>query len=48
MVTFESLHPRWSFVRRGGNGLVSEAAEKRVISRDAIAGFYYYRTGKLL
>ncbi len=47
VVTFESLHPRWSFVRRGGNGLVSEAAEKRVISRDAIAGFYYYRTGKL-
>src|SRR4029079_9115787 len=47
IVTFESLHPRWSFVRRDGNGFVSEAAEKRVISRDAIAGFYYYRTGKL-
>jgi NDP-sugar pyrophosphorylase family protein len=47
IVTFESLHPRWSFVRRGANGLVSEAAEKRVISRDAIAGFYYYRTGQL-
>ena len=47
VVTFESLHPRWSFVRRDANGLVSEAAEKRVISRDAIAGFYYYRTGRL-
>lgn len=47
VVTFESLHPRWSFVRVNGAGLVEEAAEKRVISRDAVAGFYYYRTGAL-
>ncbi len=47
VVTFESLHPRWSFVRVDGAGLVREAAEKRVISRNAIAGFYYYRTGQL-
>jgi NDP-sugar pyrophosphorylase family protein len=47
VVTFESIHPRWSFVRVDGAGLVLEAAEKRVISRNAIAGFYYYRTGQL-
>jgi NDP-sugar pyrophosphorylase family protein len=47
VVTFESLHPRWSFVQVGPDGFVCEAAEKRVISRNAIAGFYYYRTGKL-
>lgn len=47
VVTFESLHPRWSFVRLTESGLVCEAAEKRVISRHAVAGFYYYRTGKL-
>ncbi|HUW79313.1 MAG TPA: NTP transferase domain-containing protein, partial [Acidocella sp.] len=47
IVTFESLHPRWSFVRLDDAGLVCEAAEKRVISRNAIAGFYYYRSGKL-
>lgn len=47
VVTFESLHPRWSFVQTGPDGFVCEAAEKRVISRNAIAGFYYYRTGKL-
>lgn len=47
VVTFESLHPRWSFVRIDGEGLVCETAEKRVISRNAIAGFYYYRSGKL-
>ena len=47
VATFESLHPRWSFVRVNKDGLVEEAAEKRVISRDAIAGFYYYKTGAL-
>jgi len=47
VVTFESLHPRWSFVNVDQNGFVCEAAEKRVISRNAIAGFYYYRMGKL-
>lgn len=47
VVIFESLHPRWSFARVNKAGLVEEAAEKRVISRDAIAGFYYYRSGAL-
>jgi NDP-sugar pyrophosphorylase family protein len=47
VITFGSLHPRWSFVRLTADGLVCEAAEKRVISRHAIAGFYYYRTGRL-
>lgn len=47
VVTFQSLHPRWSFVRLGADGLVCETAEKRVISRNAVAGFYYYRSGQL-
>lgn len=44
-VVFDSLHPRWSFVRVGEDGLVTEAAEKRPISRHATAGFYYFRRG---
>lgn len=44
-VVFDSVHPRWSFVRVGGDGLVTEAAEKRPISRHATAGFYYFRRG---
>ncbi|HEY1837326.1 MAG TPA: glycosyltransferase family 2 protein [Rhizomicrobium sp.] len=47
VITFESLHPRWSFARVDGDGLVCETAEKRVISRTAIAGFYYYKSGKV-
>lgn len=47
VVTFDSVHPRWSYVERDPHsGLVVEAAEKRVISRRAIAGFYYYARGR--
>jgi dTDP-glucose pyrophosphorylase len=41
---FDSVHPRWSYVRIV-DGRVVEAAEKKPISRHAIAGFYYFRSG---
>ena len=44
-IVFDSVHPRWSFVRVGADGFVTEAAEKRPISRQATAGFYYFRRG---
>jgi dTDP-glucose pyrophosphorylase len=43
---FETTHPRWSFVLLEENGYVLETAEKRPLSRSAIAGFYYYKEGK--
>jgi dTDP-glucose pyrophosphorylase len=45
VITFPSVHPRWSYVRLDRAGRVVEAAEKRVISRQAIAGFYYFAQG---
>lgn len=42
-MVFDSVHPRWSFVRVSDSGLVTEAAEKRPISRLATAGLYYFR-----
>lgn len=45
VVTFPSVHPRWSYVRLDEEGAVTEAAEKRVISRNAVAGLYYFRRG---
>lgn len=42
ILCFDSLHPRYSFVRTDEEGLVLEAAEKRPISRQANAGFYWY------
>ena len=43
---FDSVHPKWSFVRLDDEGNVVEAAEKRPLSRNAIAGLYYFRKGR--
>jgi len=45
VATFDSVHPRWSYVRLNEQGFVTETAEKRPISRQAIAGIYYFRQG---
>lgn len=45
VITFEGIHPRWSFVRLNKAGRVIEAAEKRPISKNATTGFYYFRKG---
>lgn len=44
-VVFDSVHPRWSFVKTDAEDMVIEAAEKRPISRNATAGVYYFRKG---
>lgn len=45
LVTFESTHPKWSYVRTNKEGLVVEAAEKKPISNQATAGVYYFAHG---
>lgn len=44
VITFPNIHPRWSYARKDGNEIV-EVAEKRPLSKDAIAGIYYYKKG---
>ena len=44
-LTFDSVHPRWSYVRLEGEHDIVETAEKHPISRHAIAGFYYFARG---
>ena len=44
-LTFDSVHPRWSYVRLEGDNDVIETAEKHPISHHAIAGFYYFAHG---
>lgn len=43
--TFNSNHPKWSFVACSDKGLVKEVAEKKPISNIATCGVYYYRHG---
>lgn len=45
VLTFESVHPKWSFVKINDDGLVIQAAEKSAISRNAVAGLYYFKRG---
>lgn len=45
VIIFPNIHPRWSYARLSGNEVV-EVAEKKPLSRHAIAGFYYYKHGK--
>lgn len=46
ILVFESVHPRWSYVKCDKSGYVIETAEKRPISNMATAGFYYFSKGK--
>jgi NDP-sugar pyrophosphorylase family protein len=46
VICMETVHPRWSYVRLDDNGKVVETAEKRPLSKNAIAGFYYFAHGR--
>lgn len=45
-IVFDSVHPRWSYVRLDHQSRIIEAAEKRPISKQAIAGIYAFSRGK--
>lgn len=44
-ISFPSVHPRYSYVRTDADGFVVEAREKKPISRNAVAGFFWFRKG---
>ena len=46
LVTFHSIHPRWSYVVETENSRVAQTFEKQVVSRNAIAGLYYFREAR--
>ncbi len=46
VICFDSVHPRWSYALTDDNGLIIETSEKRPISKQAIAGFFYFKKGK--
>ena len=45
ILTFKSIHPKWSYVKEDENNLISEVAEKKVISDKATVGVYYWKQG---
>jgi len=47
VVMFNSLHPRYAYVRINDAGDVAEAAEKNPISSNAVAGMYWFKSGAM-
>ncbi len=45
ILTFESVHPKWSYAKLDKNNFVEQVAEKKVISKNASVGIYYWRKG---
>jgi len=45
ILTFEAIHPKWSYAKCDENGFVTEVAEKKVISKNATVGVYYWKHG---
>lgn len=42
---FEADHPKWSYAKTDASGIVTEVAEKKVISNLATTGLYYFAKG---
>lgn len=45
VVSFNSVHPRYSFAKLDDNNSVIEVSEKKPISKNALVSFYYYKKG---
>jgi dTDP-glucose pyrophosphorylase len=45
ILTFNSMHPKWSFAKTDDDGFVTEVAEKKPISNKATVGIYYWSKG---
>lgn len=45
ILTFEAIHPKWSYAKVDKNNFVLEVAEKKVISKNATVGVYYWKKG---
>ena len=46
MLTFPANHPKWSYAKIDSKGHLVELREKKVISKYATVGLYYYQRGR--
>ena len=45
VLTFKSVHPKWSYAKINSSGYITEVAEKKPISDIATVGIYYWKRG---
>lgn len=46
IVSFTSVHPRYSFANKDSDGNICHFTEKKPMSKDALASFYYFKKGE--
>ncbi len=46
VITFTSIHPKYSYAKTNAENNVIQVAEKQPISKNAIAGFFYFSKGR--
>ena len=46
ILTFNTVHPKWSYAKVDEDNIVTEVAEKKVISNHGTVGVYYWKKGK--
>jgi NDP-sugar pyrophosphorylase family protein len=44
-IAFESVHPRWAYAKLDDRECLTQISEKNPISKNAVAGFYYFSKG---
>lgn len=47
VINFNSCHPRWAYIARDEKNIINQAYEKKVVSNEAISGFYWYRNAEI-
>lgn len=46
IMTFAASDPKWSYIRKDGDGRIVEVVEKQVVSNEATVGIYNFRRGR--
>jgi len=47
LISFPSIHPKWSYIKRDSTGSIVEVVEKRAVSNEALVSFYYFKQASL-
>ncbi|WP_241609155.1 sugar phosphate nucleotidyltransferase [Rosenbergiella australiborealis] len=47
LISFSSVHPKWSYIKRDDSNSIIEVVEKKAISDEAMASFFYFNKASL-
>lgn len=47
LISFPSVHPKWSYVKRDSSDAIVEVVEKNAVSNEALASFFYFKQASL-